>query len=661
MMTTISKLIVKQSFFVAIFIFIIIVVITSKLLPEREFNDSHAQFDYFSKTDKPEKAFDAAYSIFRNDSLNAENIYYLAQIYNKLPPAIRYDKPHDIKPQFFEMAKDTINSLRHEMGTFGVAAVHYFSGDNKTAYEFISLLPRPHFKFGNYLKAQIYEQEGFPGDAELYYRQEIYNKGFADSSIIKLASMLYYWKQWDKLSKFSKQHYSKIPFGILMDMHFHQKEYIDYFLILIKKLFYHLTYPISLIGALLILLIWLIYLKNIDIFDPEKPLPIFITLIFGILFAQGVFPISDFINQRLSFTLNGEIGNDFLYSFLTIGLVEESVKIIPFLIILFATRWINESIDYIIYASVSAAGFAFIENVFYFNNAGISIAHGRALLCVVGHMFYSSIIAFSLIYNNKIWKKNPIFVFVVALFLAAFMHGFYDFWLINRRIHSFKIISLALAIMEMYLYTRFINIAISTSDFFDDKQKKDPARIKTFLFYGLSAVFLFEYLATSLQFDASIGNRELQKSLISGSVLLLLVSNISSKIVFHRKKWEDVSIFDSQTMMDYETNIIGKKIIIEKSGRNFLENAYLPMHGTIVKHIIIDKEPNWYLVKSDIRIEGTGYLGDYIAIRPKEKTLSLDTDKSLRIISCVIKNNVNPLESTLVKKDLLFFSITHVR
>ena len=241
------------------------------------------------------------------------------------------------------------------------------------------------------------------------------------------------------------------------------------------------------------------------------------------------------------------------------------------------------------------------------------------------------------------------------------MHGFYDFWLINRRIHSFKIISLALAIMEMYLYTRFINIAISTSDFFDDKQKKDPARIKTFLFYGLSAVFLFEYLATSLQFDASIGNRELQKSLISGSVLLLLVSNISSKIVFHRKKWEDVSIFDSQTMMDYETNIIGKKIIIEKSGRNLLENAYLPMHGTIVKHIIIDKEPNWYLVKSDIRIEGTGYLGDYIAIRPKEKTLSLDTDKSLRIISCVIKTNVNPLESTLVKKDLLFFSITHVR
>ena len=47
------------------------------------------------------------------------------------------------------------------------------------------------------------------------------------------------------------------------------------------------------------------------------------------------------------------------------GLSEEIIKIIPVLIILKTTKFINEPIDYIIYSSISALGFAFIENIQY--------------------------------------------------------------------------------------------------------------------------------------------------------------------------------------------------------------------------------------------------------------------------------------------------------
>ena len=83
------------------------------------------------------------------------------------------------------------------------------------------------------------------------------------------------------------------------------------------------------------------------------------------LFAELCTLLYDFFDYSLGFKKSGEVVNDLFYCVFGIGLIEETVKIIPFLLMLKFSRQINESIDYVIYASVSALGFAFMENLIY--------------------------------------------------------------------------------------------------------------------------------------------------------------------------------------------------------------------------------------------------------------------------------------------------------
>jgi RsiW-degrading membrane proteinase PrsW (M82 family) len=89
------------------------------------------------------------------------------------------------------------------------------------------------------------------------------------------------------------------------------------------------------VSALLILITWFIYIYRIDIFHKESLRYALITLFLGMGFSLLTFLISDIVNLVYHITYTGNLFNDlFLYSFLGIGVIEEFVKLIPFLIIL---------------------------------------------------------------------------------------------------------------------------------------------------------------------------------------------------------------------------------------------------------------------------------------------------------------------------------------
>ena len=88
-----------------------------------------------------------------------------------------------------------------------------------------------------------------------------------------------------------------------------------------------------------------------------------------------------------------EFFNDFIYCILGIGAIEELMKIIPLFLVMFFSKQLKEPIDYVVFASISALGFAFIENLIYFDEAGLKTIQGRSLSSTVTHMFNSSLIA----------------------------------------------------------------------------------------------------------------------------------------------------------------------------------------------------------------------------------------------------------------------------
>jgi hypothetical protein len=254
-------------------------------------------------------------------------------------------------------------------------------------------------------------------------------------------------------------------------------------------------------------------------------------------FLLGVYFLSDFINQFLHFDLNGKMVNDFFYCVFGIGAVEELMKIIPLLLLIRFTKAVHEPYDYILYASLSALGFAFIENLKYFDERNLNIIHGRALASTVSHMFDSSIIAYGLILNRYKRKYNPGLNFMLFFLLAALAHGFYDFWLINKAARDFSIFTILFLIVGISVWDTFLNNALNNSDFFDKDKQLEAPKLRAYLIYSLSGILLFEYAALSIKYGPSVGGNNLFSSIYGGTYLLLFISSSLSRFKLVKGKW----------------------------------------------------------------------------------------------------------------------------
>lgn len=120
----------------------------------------------------------------------------------------------------------------------------------------------------------------------------------------------------------------------------------------------------------------------------------------------------------------------FAYSLLAIGLIEETVKFLPFWLIALRFRKFDEPIDGIVYASFIALGFAGFENFHYLDylTTGEAVARGFAGPPV--HIMFSSIWGY--LVGRAHLRAQPLGrVALKAVILAAVCHGIYDFIVIG--------------------------------------------------------------------------------------------------------------------------------------------------------------------------------------------------------------------------------------
>lgn len=115
-----------------------------------------------------------------------------------------------------------------------------------------------------------------------------------------------------------------------------------------------------------------------------------------------------------------------LYSVLVIGVVEEVIKFLPFVLICIRLRHFDESMDGIIYASFIALGFATYENYHYLQILSGYEALGRAVASPLVHVLFSSIWGYlygrAIIRNKQLWPAA-----LIGVASAAMVHGLYDF------------------------------------------------------------------------------------------------------------------------------------------------------------------------------------------------------------------------------------------
>jgi RsiW-degrading membrane proteinase PrsW (M82 family) len=265
------------------------------------------------------------------------------------------------------------------------------------------------------------------------------------------------------------------------------------------------TFPdfilLSILGSLLLGLVWLKFFRKIDSFEPESWKATFLCLFLGAvspLFIEPIVGLTPFLRN-----MNGEgTGTGLLrFALFRVAAIEELVKLLPFLLVLTTTKWVNESVDYIKYPALSALGFATVENMLYANSYGVDVLHIRGLLCVSGHIFYTALPGYFLWLARKEKPAIRAFYFLFGYGTGLVSHGFYDYFLFEEENSGsfLGIFSVLLAVGFMYIFKRMLIHTIRNSEFYRAEILKVIYSSAYTLFWGLVGIFIFIGIAFWLQ------------------------------------------------------------------------------------------------------------------------------------------------------------------
>jgi protease PrsW len=407
-----------------------------------------------------------------------------------------------------------------------------------------------------------------------------------------------------------------------------------------------------------ILLIWMVYFFRIDFFEKEKIFLVIITTIAGMMVTFLAFPIYRYFNHNLNFHIQGDIVNDFLYCTFGIGLIEETVKLLPFLILLIFTRVLNEPYDYILYCILPALGFAFIENILYFSRGDLLAIQGRALISTVSHMFDTSIVGYGLVLSRYRYKINQFLFFIPFFLLAIIAHGFFDFWLICDQVKDLALITFIYYFLSIIIFNTMINNCLNHSTFFDKRKHFDYRMMQKYLILSLGGLLLLQYILVFITYDFEDANINVIENVRFGGWIVIFLSTSFSGLRIIKGLWEPFSLNINLGTKKMNFNSIeasvGEKIQLDIFTRNNLTRKYLPNSGKVVSTLFISKNPNFYLVELENAVSEDKYVNHHVIICPKEEDEYLT--KGVRIlIGLYLLPDMEVLnQDEITKKNLIF-------
>jgi len=500
---------------------------------------------------------------------------------------------------------------------YALGLAYSFLNEYDRSIKELNKVHNQNLKYVNNSLGWCYMRLGNFKKAEEHLKREIANKGNTEGAYQNLTVVYQKTRQELKLEKLINDPNAAnyISVKVKKEFYFRNGKLLNYF----TTIFFSMvssTNRYGLLGALCILLIWTIYLRKLDLYESEKWTTTMLTVFLGMFFAQFTFLLNDFNELILKNTLTGGFWNDFIYCFLGIGAVEEFVKIIPLLIILLFTKEINEPIDYLKYASLSAVGFAFSENLVYFQTDVLHIIPSRALICVTGHMFYSAVIAYGIMLAKYRKHRYPFLTYIIAFTIASFFHGFYDFWLINQKVHVFSKLSLVFFVFSTTAWIVLINNCLNNSPFYDEKKVINVTKFRDYLFAALIAIFIITFILITIKEGPRQGNKALLQETLIGLIILPIVVRNMSNIKILRNYWSFHSY--PHLFIKYE-HIIGNEIRISIPNPDITWTTTAELKGKIVSRKVISNDPNCFLVELRNDLGTQNLNSSYVYLLPKGK------------------------------------------
>ncbi len=392
--------------------------------------------------------------------------------------------------------------------------------------------------------------------------------------------------------------------------------------------------------SLLISYTWYRYLTWLDPFEREKlgwELAVFFAACASTFLT---FPLSDLVVELFSLRLDGDNWNDWWYSVIAIGLVEEVVKILPFLILLFFTKQVDEPFDHILYASICALGFAFIENTIYLERSNLYAVGGRVLYSTVGHMFDTSIIAYSMAMAR--YHHRPVLpAFLVGLALAALAHGFYDYWLLAP--HRPFLLTLIFFLGSIHLWVVMKNNLVNLSPHYQEHMRPPSIMFRYRIINALLAIFLFTYVVKFML----LGRAE------AGQLLAAQGTSMAAMMLFLAISFSAYDLIPGHIApllpkgglwrlllpkVEWNVDLSGRRLLMRIPERRSKASEYLALHhqlpleGTLRQKIFVENEQGWYIFRPDRPIPFHKANGEVLLVKPHETNDTIPDDRYIVIL-----------------------------
>jgi RsiW-degrading membrane proteinase PrsW (M82 family) len=434
-------------------------------------------------------------------------------------------------------------SRLRDIGNYCLGLIQSIRTDYVSAMHFFSLVTDSNLKYLNNSIGFIYLQWQEYQKAARFFQREIDNQGNLKGAYVNLSQLYFVSKNYPALEDLSKNEtaYENFSFFLKRFLAIYELNFSRYYYLLVTPIWNNLNFAGTL-AAIFIALVWFFYLRKLDFFEPEKYRYLLLCLVLGMFFSLLCYPLYDFYHFHLNFQLNGQWFNDLMYCIFGIGFIEELVKIVPLLLMIRFTRQLNESIDYLIYASISALGFATTENLLYFDELSLSVVHGRALTAVVLHLSLTSLIAYSLVFSRfQAKKKSYRSAFMFTFLLAMVFHGLYDYFLLGQGIiESLSVISIVILLFLAQVYSKILTNSLNQSAFFDEVKLLHFKSLTFYLMYAFSGIILLEYVLISISFSASYANQHLVYTGLTSYLIIIYLTIALGKFRIERSRWKKV-------------------------------------------------------------------------------------------------------------------------
>lgn len=367
----------------------------------------------------------------------------------------------------------------------------------------------------------------------------------------------------------------------------------------------------SLLVSALISYTWYRYLTWLDPFEREPFRWELTVFLLSCSIALAVPRAYGWFEERTGFTLTGDHWNDWWYCVGVIGGIEELAKLLPLLFVWRLTRQVNEPFDFILYASVSALGFAFVENTGYLRATNLEAVMGRALMASVAHMFFSSIPAYALAMHAHRRERSGasgmpvIVVLLLAFVLAATCHGFYDFWLLDRSRPG--AVTVVFFIVSLQVWSIMKNNLLNISPHYTHRARPASRMFRYRLINGMLFILGVALVAAFVHGGKGAATHLL--TINSNSMALMLVLTAMHFSAYapipgylaplrppgHVLRW-------FLPRIEWERDLSGARLELRPHSRlAFVKRwtglmAELPLAATVHRRVVVGDETDWYLL-----------------------------------------------------------------